>query len=51
MPPASSGDFTLKAAELAIRALEKEEADEHFVIVISDANLRRYNISPRTVRT
>jgi hypothetical protein len=45
-----SGDYTLTATELAIRELEKEEADEHFVIVVSDANLRRYGISPRTVR-
>jgi hypothetical protein len=45
-----SGDYTLTATELAIRDLEKEEADEHFVIVVSDANLRRYGISPRTVR-
>ncbi len=46
-----SGDYTLTATELAIRELEKEEADEHFVIVVSDANLRRYGISPRTVRS
>lgn len=45
----SSGDYTLTATELAIRELEKEEADEHFVIVVSDANLRRYGISPRTL--
>jgi hypothetical protein len=44
-----SGDYTLTATELAIRELEKEEADEHFVVVVSDANLRRYGISPRTV--
>lgn len=35
---------------MAIREVAKEEADEHFVVVISDANLRRYGISPRHVR-
>lgn len=41
-----SGDYTLEGTEHAIRELAHEEADEHFVIVLSDANLERYGISP-----
>lgn len=47
--PYSSGDYTLAATDMAIRDIVKEDADEHFVVVVSDANLRRYGISPRTV--
>ncbi|XP_064165757.1 von Willebrand factor A domain-containing protein 8 [Anguilla rostrata] len=41
-----SGDYTLEGTEHAIQVLSREEADEHFVIVLSDANLERYGISP-----
>ncbi|XP_077339308.1 von Willebrand factor A domain-containing protein 8 [Lithobates pipiens] len=41
-----SGDYTLEATEHAIREIAKEEADEYFVIVLSDANLERYGIPP-----
>ncbi|XP_028846499.1 von Willebrand factor A domain-containing protein 8 [Denticeps clupeoides] len=41
-----SGDYTLEGTEHAIKQLAREEADEHFVIVLSDANLERYGISP-----
>lgn len=41
-----SGDYTLEAADASIRALAREEADEHFVVVLSDANLERYGIRP-----
>ncbi|KAF4086969.1 hypothetical protein AMELA_G00090070 [Ameiurus melas] len=41
-----SGDYTLEATEHAVKELAREEADEHFVIVLSDANLERYGISP-----
>ncbi|KAI5107140.1 von Willebrand factor A domain-containing protein 8, partial [Silurus meridionalis] len=47
-----SGDYTLEGTEHAIKELANEEADEHFVIVLSDANLERYGISPdRFART
>lgn len=36
-----SGDYTLEATDLA-----QEEADEHFLVVLSDANLERYGIRP-----
>ncbi|XP_071482388.1 von Willebrand factor A domain-containing protein 8-like [Diadema antillarum] len=42
-----SGDNTVEAAKQAIVDIVKEEADEHFVIVLSDANLDRYGISPK----
>uniref|UniRef100_A0A8C6JZL1 von Willebrand factor A domain-containing protein 8 n=1 Tax=Melopsittacus undulatus TaxID=13146 RepID=A0A8C6JZL1_MELUD len=41
-----SGDHTLEGTEHAIREITKEEADEYFVIVLSDANLERYGIRP-----
>ncbi|XP_014258811.1 von Willebrand factor A domain-containing protein 8 isoform X2 [Cimex lectularius] len=39
-----SGDYTLEATEDAIKSLAKEDCDEAIVIVLSDANLRRYAI-------
>lgn len=42
-----SGDNTLPATKHAIDSLAEEEADEHFVIVLSDANFDRYGIPPR----
>ncbi|KAK4880988.1 hypothetical protein RN001_004307 [Aquatica leii] len=41
-----SGDNTLEATELAIHSLAKEECDEAIVVILSDANLQRYGISP-----
>uniref|UniRef100_A0A3P9LZX2 von Willebrand factor A domain-containing protein 8 n=1 Tax=Oryzias latipes TaxID=8090 RepID=A0A3P9LZX2_ORYLA len=41
-----SGDYTLEATEASIKELAREEADEHFVVVLSDANLERYGIQP-----
>uniref|UniRef100_A0A8C8RXU2 von Willebrand factor A domain-containing protein 8 n=1 Tax=Pelusios castaneus TaxID=367368 RepID=A0A8C8RXU2_9SAUR len=41
-----SGDHTLEGTEHAIREIAKEDADEYFVIVLSDANLERYGIPP-----
>lgn len=42
-----SGDTTLMATQHASDVLAKEEADEHFLIILSDANFDRYGISPR----
>ncbi|XP_028992985.1 von Willebrand factor A domain-containing protein 8 isoform X2 [Betta splendens] len=39
-----SGDHTLEGALASIQQLSREEADEHFVVVLSDANLERYGI-------
>lgn len=41
-----SGDHTLEGTKHAIQEIVKEEADEYFVIVLSDANLSRYGIHP-----
>lgn len=43
-----SGDYTLEAIEVATKKLSKEEnADERFLITLSDANLDRYGIQPK----
>jgi hypothetical protein len=44
-----SGDNTLEAIDSAVKAIVKEEADEHFVIALSDANLDRYGIRPKAL--
>ncbi|XP_024941330.1 von Willebrand factor A domain-containing protein 8 isoform X2 [Cephus cinctus] len=41
-----SGDYTLEATQHAIASLSKEDTDESIVVVLSDANLERYGISP-----
>jgi len=42
-----TGDNTLEAAKHAIESIVKQKADEHFVIILSDANLDRYGIRPK----
>ncbi|XP_011863838.1 PREDICTED: von Willebrand factor A domain-containing protein 8 [Vollenhovia emeryi] len=42
-----SGDNTLEATQHAIASLAKEDSDESIVVVLSDANLERYGISPQ----
>ncbi|CAL4081731.1 unnamed protein product, partial [Meganyctiphanes norvegica] len=44
-----SGDHTLEAARNAVQELGKVDADEKFVILLSDANLERYGIHPRSL--
>lgn len=41
-----SGDHTLPSAEWAVTDLAKEDSDEAILILLSDANLQRYGISP-----
>ncbi|XP_028405498.1 LOW QUALITY PROTEIN: von Willebrand factor A domain-containing protein 8-like [Dendronephthya gigantea] len=41
-----TGDHTLEASKKAIESVVQREADEYFVIIFSDANLRRYGIPP-----
>lgn len=43
-----SGDHTLEATKDSISSVLKEEADEYFVIILSDANFERYGIRPQT---
>ncbi|KXS21233.1 hypothetical protein M427DRAFT_65996 [Gonapodya prolifera JEL478] len=42
-----SGDNTLPATKQAIQDISQEDADDWVVIVLSDANLRRYGIAPK----
>lgn len=44
-----SGDNTLSSIKFAVDSLAKEDADESIVVVLSDANLSRYNISPKSL--
>lgn len=46
-----SGDYTIEATEHAVNVMADEDADESIVIVLSDANLSRYNISPSELST
>ena len=43
----SSGDSTVEALRLGIKYVVEKEADDYFVFLVSDANLSRYDISPR----
>lgn len=45
-----SGDTTVEATIKAVSDVAKQDkADGRYVFVVSDANLRRYGISPRTL--
>lgn len=44
-----SGDNTLNATIGAIKSVKDEDADDYFVLVLSDANLAQYNISTESI--
>ncbi|GES99877.1 von Willebrand factor A domain-containing protein 8 [Rhizophagus clarus] len=44
-----SGDNTVSATAYAITDIVKEEADDYFVVVLSDANIQQYNINPADI--
>ncbi|KAI7898653.1 AAA domain-containing protein [Cokeromyces recurvatus] len=44
-----SGDNTLGAAAHSIKEIVVEEADDYFVVVLSDANIAQYNIHPNDI--
>lgn len=44
-----SGDNTLAAASLAIDTVAGRDADDYFVVLVSDANLAAYGITDRTL--
>ncbi|XP_055526444.1 von Willebrand factor A domain-containing protein 8 [Wyeomyia smithii] len=44
-----SGDHTLAATKNAVDSMAKEDCDEAIVVVLSDANLSRYGISPKNL--
>ncbi|KAF7986115.1 hypothetical protein HWV62_41553 [Athelia sp. TMB] len=43
---AFSGDYTVEAIEKSVQEVAKYDADDWFVIAITDANFGRYNITP-----
>ncbi|KAI7849218.1 AAA domain-containing protein [Circinella umbellata] len=44
-----SGDNTLGAASHSIKEIVKDEGDDYFVVVLSDANITQYNIHPNDI--
>ena len=44
-----SGDNTLQSMRSAIKKVLEKDGDQHFVFVISDANLRRYGITTHEI--
>ena len=44
-----AGDNTIKSSEYAIRSLADEDCDDAVVVIVSDANLKRYNIEAKTL--
>ena len=42
----NSGDSTLDVMANSVEVVGKEDADEHFVILLSDAEFSRYGIDP-----
>ena len=44
------GDNTLEATKLAIREITKDEGDEYFCILFSDANIEQYSIRPEDLK-
>ncbi|KAJ3272681.1 von Willebrand factor A domain-containing protein 8 [Terramyces sp. JEL0728] len=44
-----SGDNTVSAITTGIKNVVKEEGDDYFVLVLSDANLHQYNIDPAAI--
>lgn len=45
----SSGDHTLESISLSVDLLTREEADDYYLFVVSDANLQQYNITPQSI--
>lgn len=44
-----SGDNTLGAASHSMKEIVEEEADDYFVVIMSDANITQYNIHPNDI--
>ncbi|KAI0786986.1 AAA domain-containing protein [Abortiporus biennis] len=45
-----AGDYTVEAIDKAVSEVAKYDADDWFVIAITDANFRRYNITPEELK-
>ena len=46
-----SGDYTLEAIKHGVESVLQEEADDYFLLAVSDANLRRYDITHDRLKT
>ncbi|KAI9253809.1 AAA domain-containing protein [Phascolomyces articulosus] len=44
-----SGDNTLGAASHSVKEIVKDEGDDYFVVILSDANITQYNIHPNDI--
>ncbi|GAA5805817.1 AAA domain-containing protein [Helicostylum pulchrum] len=44
-----SGDNTLGAASHSMKEIVKEDSDDYFVVILSDANIQQYNIHPNDI--
>ena len=44
-----SGDNTLACSMTAIEEIRKEEGDDYYVFLLSDANLAQYGVNPKTL--
>ncbi|CAG8614734.1 10142_t:CDS:10 [Funneliformis caledonium] len=44
-----SGDNTVSATAHAVKDIVKEDADDYFVVVLSDANIQQYRINPEDI--
>ncbi|KAI8617008.1 AAA domain-containing protein [Chytriomyces sp. MP71] len=44
-----SGDNTVAAVEHVVQDIVKEEADDYFALILSDANVTQYNIQPDVI--
>ncbi|KAI7879625.1 hypothetical protein K492DRAFT_208133 [Lichtheimia hyalospora FSU 10163] len=44
-----SGDNTLGAVSHSVKEIVKDEGDDYFVVVMSDANITQYNIHPNDI--
>jgi len=47
---AFSGDYTVEAIEKSVLEVAKYDADDWFVIAITDANFGRYHITPEDLK-
>ena len=44
-----SGDNTMASCEMAVKNITKQDADEHVVFLLSDANLEQYGIDAKAL--
>ncbi|KAI8855150.1 hypothetical protein BC829DRAFT_378230 [Chytridium lagenaria] len=44
-----SGDNTLAAIDYGVQSISKKDADDYYVLILSDANIQQYNIAPAQI--